>query len=96
MALRVISQGRSQLSALQHFKLRHAVFSTSQHPFFKNRESKKQGYLKQIGLRSASEENAPTEPEPEAVPGPAFADNPFLNLGVDDRLLVSFQAKLSF
>ncbi|KAL4529367.1 hypothetical protein Ndes2526A_g04159 [Nannochloris sp. 'desiccata'] len=89
MALRIISQGRSQLHALQHFKLRHAAFSTSRHPLFNplNKESKKQGYLKQIGLRSASEEDAPTEPEVEATPNAALADNPFLNLGVDDRLM---------
>lgn len=98
MALRIISQGRSQLHALQHFKLRHAAFSTSRHPLFNplNKESKKQGYLKQIGLRSASEEDAPTEPEVEATPNAALADNPFLNLGVDDRLMVSFQANISF
>jgi hypothetical protein len=97
MALRILSQGKSQLYALQHFKLRHAAFSTSQHSLFKplNRESKKQGYLKQIGLRSASEEDAQTEAEVEATPNAALADNPFLNLGVDDRLLVSFQANMS-
>jgi hypothetical protein len=93
MALRIISQGRSQLHALQHFKLRHATFSTSQHPLFNplNKESKRHGYLREIGLRSATEENAPTEPTVEAIPDPAVADNPFLNLGVDDRLMVSFQ-----
>lgn len=93
MALRIISQGRSQLHALQQFKLRHATFYTSVHPLFNpfNKESKKQGYLKQLGLRAASEESAPTEAETEATPEAAVADNPFLNLGVDDRLMVSFK-----
>jgi len=94
MSLRIITQGRSQLHALKHIKLRHAAFSTSPHPLFNplNRESKKQGYLKKIGLRSASEEDAQTVPE--ATPNAALGDDPFLNLGVDDRLMVSFQANI--
>ena len=97
MALRIISQGRSQLHALQQFKLRHAALSTSLHPLFNpfNKETMRQGYLREIGLRAAAEESVPTEPEPEAIPD-AVADNPFLNLGVDDRLLVSFKLTTSW
>ena len=87
MPLQLLSLGHGPLHVLPQVKLGHATSSTTLQVPFKPvyRHSKTQRYSAELITRAAYEEEAVAS---EETPDVVVAKNPFLELGIDKKLLV--------